>query len=146
MSYCAAGEKWVSRLEIPCIPTWLVGERWMERRSSVGCMLVRIGRLSAGVGRRHPVTAGKALLMSGSLRQEWELRHQKGAQYSAVEFTRTKVAVRNVVASAPQAEPASRLENGNAWCQFFAKWLEVLVLRVCPLQHYSEVCGLGAKA
>jgi len=38
------------------------------RRSSAGWMPVRIGRLSAGVGRRHPVTIRKALLMVGSIR------------------------------------------------------------------------------
>ena len=37
------------------------------RRSSAGWMLVKIGRLSAGVGRRHPVTIRKASLMVGSI-------------------------------------------------------------------------------
>ena len=49
-------------------------------RSSAGWMPARIGRLSAGVGRRHPITIRKA-----SLRRVWALRHQTGAQYSAVE-------------------------------------------------------------
>jgi len=39
------------------------------RRSSAGWMPARIGRLSAGVGRRHPVTIRKALLMVGSIRR-----------------------------------------------------------------------------
>ena len=39
------------------------------RRSSAGWMPARIGRLSAGVGRRHPVTRRKVLLMVGSIRQ-----------------------------------------------------------------------------
>jgi len=52
------------------------------RRSSAGWMPARIGRLSAGVGRRHPVTRRKVLLMVGSIRQAWALRHQTGAQYS----------------------------------------------------------------
>ena len=38
------------------------------RRSSAGWMPVRVGRLSVGVGRRHPVTICKALLMAGSVR------------------------------------------------------------------------------
>ena len=38
------------------------------RRSSAGWMPARIGRLSAGVGRRHPVTIRKASLMAGSMR------------------------------------------------------------------------------
>jgi len=39
------------------------------RRSSAGWMPARIGRLSAGVGRRHPVTIRKAPLMVGSMRR-----------------------------------------------------------------------------
>jgi len=39
------------------------------RRSSAGCMTARVGRLSAGVGRRHPVTIRKASLMAGSMRR-----------------------------------------------------------------------------
>ena len=72
------------------------------RWSSAGWMPVKIGRLSAGVGRRHPVTICMASLMAGSMRRVWALRHQTGAQYSAVEWTRARVAVRSVVAPAPQ--------------------------------------------
>ena len=39
------------------------------RRSSAGWMPARIGRLSAGVGHRHPVTIRKASLMAGSMRR-----------------------------------------------------------------------------
>ena len=39
------------------------------RRSSAGWMPARIGRLSACVGRRHPVTNRKASLMVESIRQ-----------------------------------------------------------------------------
>jgi len=55
------------------------------RRSLAGWMPARMGRLSAGVGRKHPVTIRKASLMVGSMRWVWALRHQTGAQYSAVE-------------------------------------------------------------
>jgi len=54
--------------------------------------------------------------MAGSMRRVWALRHQRhqtGTQYSAVECTRTRVAVRNVVAPAPQPEPASRLRSAT---------------------------------
>jgi len=34
------------------------------RRSSAGCMPARMGRWSAGVRRRHPVTVRKALFMA----------------------------------------------------------------------------------
>ena len=39
------------------------------RRSSAGWMPARIGRLSAGVACRHPVTIRKASLMVGSIRR-----------------------------------------------------------------------------
>ena len=38
------------------------------RRSSAGWMPVRVGRLSAGVGRMHPITIRKASLTAGSMR------------------------------------------------------------------------------
>ena len=56
-------------------------------RSSAGCMPARVGKLVAEVGRRQPVTIRKASLMEGSMRLVWALRHQKGAQYSAVQWT-----------------------------------------------------------
>ena len=55
------------------------------RRSSAGWMPERTGRLSVGVGRNHPVTMRKASLRTLSMRQVCALRHQAGAQYSAVE-------------------------------------------------------------
>ena len=79
------------------------------RRSSAGWIPARIGRLSAGVVRRHPVTIRKASLMAGSMRRVWALRHQVGALYSAVECTKARVALCKIVAPAPQPEPASRL-------------------------------------
>ena len=39
------------------------------RRNSAGWMPARIGRLPAGVGRRHSVTIRKASLMAGSMRR-----------------------------------------------------------------------------
>ena len=83
------------------------------RRSSAGWMPARIGRVSAGVGRRHPVTIRKASLMVGLMRRVRALRHQTEAQYSAVEWTRVRVAVCNIVAPAPQPESASRFRNAT---------------------------------
>jgi len=39
------------------------------RRNSADWMSAMIGRLSAGVGRRHPVAIRQALLIAGSIRQ-----------------------------------------------------------------------------
>jgi len=83
------------------------------RRSPAGKMPARTGRLSAGVGRKHPVTTHKASLIAGSVGRMRVLWHQTGAQYSAVECTRAKVAVGNVVAPAPQPEPASCLKSAT---------------------------------
>ena len=66
------------------------------RRSSAGWMPERIERFSVGMGRRHPVTMRKASLRTLSMRRVCALRHQAGAQYSAVELIRDKAAVRNV--------------------------------------------------
>jgi len=72
-----------------------------SRWSSASWMPARIRRFSAGLGCKYPVTIRKASLMGESMRQVWALRHQTGTQYSAVEWTRAKVAVLNVVAPAP---------------------------------------------
>jgi len=73
------------------------------RRTPAGWMPARTGRLPTGVGRRHPVTIRKASLLAGSMRRVWALRHWTGAQYSAVEWTRTR--------AAPQPEPASSFKK-----------------------------------
>jgi len=80
-------------------------------QSSAGWMPARIGRLSANVVRRHPVTIRKTSLMTGSIRRIWVLRHQTGVQYSEVECSRARVTISNVVAPAPQPEPASCLKS-----------------------------------
>jgi len=82
-----------------------------SRRSSAGWMPARVVRLSTDVGRRHAVTVGKASLIVVSMRLVWVLRHQTGAQHSAVECTNARVDIRRVVAPAPQPEPASRFRS-----------------------------------
>ena len=56
--------------------------------------------IGAEVVKPDPGASCKASLMVGSMRRVWVLRHQTGAQYSAVQRTRARVAVRNVVAPA----------------------------------------------
>ena len=57
-----------------------------SQRSSAGWMPESIGRLSIGVGRRHPVTMRKASYRTPSTRitRVLVLRHQTGRQYSVV--------------------------------------------------------------
>jgi len=117
MSCCMAGTNGCRDLR--CRAFWMAPWQgvletvWLlcDRAPSAGWMPARIGRLSTGVGRRHPVTCCRASLMTESVRRVWALRHQAGVQYSAVEWTRAKVAVRSVVVPAPQPEPASRLKS-----------------------------------
>ena len=156
MSCCATSLKGVSIWSAVICSRWQVSAGWSRcpgsmarpardsvapmRRSSADWMPARIGRLSANVGRSHPVTIRKASLMAGSIKR---VRHQTGAQYPADECTRARVAIRRVVAPAPQPEPAS--QERDAWCQLLAKWLEVSAISERPVQRYSEVFGLEAE-
>ena len=58
--------------------------------------------------RRNPEAASYA-----AMPLVWALRHQAGAQYSAVECTKARVAIRRVVTPARQPEPASRLRSAT---------------------------------
>ena len=60
-----------------------------------------------------------ALLITGSITRVWALRHQTGAQYSAVENTRAKVAVHRTKAPAPQVVSASHLIDETLVLSFF---------------------------
>ena len=85
------------------------------RRSSASWMPARMGRLSAGVERRHPVTIRKASLMAKSMRRVWVCEHCGTRQDRSTLLlnTRAKLAVRNVVVRAPQPEPASGLKSAT---------------------------------
>ena len=68
-------------------------------------MPARVGRLSAGVGCRRPVTIRKASLMAGSMRRARALQHQIGAQYSVVECTKVRVAIRKARVAIRTSKP-----------------------------------------
>ena len=53
-------------------------------------MPARMGRLSNGVGRKHPVSTHSASLIDVSMMRVCMLQHQTGAQYSVVEYTRAR--------------------------------------------------------
>ena len=151
--------KWVSRFEAPCVcAQWSGNAMWSRcpgsmarcagdsvaqlRRSSAGWMPVRVGRLSADVGRRQPVTIRKASLMVGSMRRVWALRHQTGTQYFVVECIKGRVAIRRVVAPAPQSEPTRRLRSATHDISFLrsdSRCLQYVTL------SYSELFDLGAE-
>jgi len=58
-------------------------------------------RLSFGIEQRHPVTNCKALRMGLSTKRVCLLQHQTGAQYSAAEWNKRRVAISNILASEP---------------------------------------------
>jgi len=89
-------------------------------------MTARIGRLSASVGYRHPVTVRKASLVAGWMRRVWPLGHQTAAQYAAVEWTRAKVAVPS---QSQQAASKSATRDIN-----FLRSNSVSAVRACPVQ------------
>ena len=55
-----------------------------SRRISAGWMFESIDSGSIGLGRRHPETMRKASYTTPSIKRVGALRHQTGAQYSAV--------------------------------------------------------------
>ena len=92
-----------------------------KRGSSAGWMPERIGRWSVGVERRHPVTMRKVSFKALSMKRVCVLQHQTGAQYSALEQTKNRAAVRNVLAPAPHPDPASRLRSVTRVASFLRK-------------------------
>ena len=79
------------------------------QQSSAGWMPARMGRLSNDVGCRHTVTTRSVSLIAVSVMQVCTLRHQAGAQYSAVEYTRANAAFQRTVALVPHPDLASHL-------------------------------------
>ena len=73
------------------------------------------------------------------------LRHETGAQHSAVECTRARVSVRNVVAPTPQPEPASRLRSATmfsfVWSNSRCRRYVCDLSNVTPRQLGSEQKG-----
>ena len=91
------------------------------------------------MGRKDPVTIRKALFKIPSMRRVSALRHQTGAQYSAVEQAKDRAAARNALALAPHSEPASCLSSVTQIHIFFAQCLEMVAEREWSAQFYPEV-------
>ena len=113
------------------------------RRSSAGWMPARIGRLSAGVGCRHPVTIRTASFMARSMRRVWALRYQKERS--------------TLLLNGPGQEPlfAGFLLQQPSQSQQAASWVRRMMSAFCevtrgvddtwrPVQIYSEVFRFGA--
>ena len=64
-----------------------------------------------GVGPWYPSTKRKALFKTLFMRRVCVLRHQTGAQYSAVELVKDRAAVLNVFAPTFHSQPTSGLSN-----------------------------------
>ena len=103
-------------------------------------MLARTVTLSSGEGRRHPVTKRSASLIPVSMRWVYTLQHQRGAQYSAIEYTRDKVAVQRTAALAPHPDLASHHIWATHEVSFPRSDSKVLVVRKQPVQFHTQVC------
>ena len=79
------------------------------------------------------------------MRRVCALRHQGGAQYSAVEEIRNKAAVRNVLPPAPYPEPAGRFNTETLAWIFFAQCLNVMAVRERSVQFHTEIGRHWAK-
>ena len=69
-----------------------------------------------------------------SMRRVCVLRHQTDAQYSASEWTKERAELRNVLAPAPDPDPASHLNSATRVESFFAQSLEVVTESERPVQ------------
>jgi len=104
------------------------------RRSSAGWMPARIQRLSAGVGRRHPVTIRKASLLAGLMRWVW------APGRCAVLYGWVQVYggyLQSCCCSTP-AGASKPPQECDVWCQLLAKWLKMSAVRYRPVQGYSH--------
>ena len=88
------------------------------RRSSAGWMSASMGRLSSGVGRRHPVTIRKASLMAGSIRQVWVLWHQAGEKSLWLNAPGLGWLFATMLLQHTNREPASRLKSATRDASF----------------------------
>ena len=93
--------------------------------SSAGWIPARMERFSNGVGCRHPVTTWSVSLIAVLMMRECTLRHQTGAQYSAVEYTRSKAAVQRTAPLAPHPNLVSHFIRLCAKLVFYTVTLGV---------------------
>ena len=98
-----------------------------------------------GVGRRHPVTIRNGVVDD----------RINESQYSSVDYWSTllccwmhqgKEGYSPCCCSSSPTGASEPSQECNAWCQLFAKWLEVSGMRERPIQSYPDVSGFGAKA
>ena len=80
-------------------------------------MFEKTVKWSVGEGRRHPVTTRKASFKTQNINQV--LRERTRLQYSAVEYTKNKRAVSDVLAPAPALRPhvTSKAEQAKFFAQ-----------------------------
>ena len=87
-------------------------------RSSAGWMLVENGKVVHWCRVQASSHNLQGVVDGGLIKRVWALWHQTGAQYSAVECTSARVAVRNFAAPAPQLEPTSHLRSATCDVSF----------------------------
>ena len=94
------------------------------------------------------LSSGDHLFTCGAISRRpqwvWALWHQTGAQYSAVECTRARVAIRRIVAPAPQQVASGARRVMSASCEvrpLIDLWAPVMESQD-PFLRVSEVSGL----
>ena len=100
-------------------------------------MPARRGKSSVGVGRKHPVATRKASLRMLSMRRVCVLRHQTGAQYSAVDQGKNRDAqcLGTCAPSGSRKTPQQHDLGG----EFFAHNLEVVTESERFVQLYPKI-------
>ena len=107
-----------------------------SRLTSAGAIPQRKASWFVGVARRHLETVHRAVLRAVSSLFTWGLRHQTGAQYSALENTRASVEMRSVFLEAPHVMPA-RQHISAAWQVVFALTLSRCCLNDSVLSSFT---------
>ena len=96
---------------------WRAGNSMaLLQKTSVGGYLLR--QISCLLAKGAGIIA-HSLIARFVISRVWELRHQIGNQHSAAKCTRTRVAVRKVLAPASQIDPANWLKNPTRVVNFF---------------------------
>ena len=97
-----------------------------NRTSSAGYMPAKTGKPSVDVGHKHLVIMRNASLRMLSMRHVCVLRHEIGAKYSAVKYTKERAEMRYVLTCTPSGSRKSPQQR-DLGGEFFVQRLEVVM-------------------
>ena len=156
------GYKWVSRFEAQCIRTRWTGESWVDQMSRLHgtACLRQCGSLATKLSRLDACEGTKVVRWC---RTQASSHNSQGVVDGKVSKAGVSAAASNRSAvlccrmdqgqggysqrwcSSTPARASKLPQECDAWCQLFAKWRRVSVIRERPVQRYSEVFGFGAE-